>query len=127
MNESSLTQENNISAPEAKLFGLSRPVIGALIGILLYLLLFLLSLATKLEVLGITLLLPGLLAAYFLDSQFFGEILLLGVPSIPFALFGSLIISKDRTKRVLGIVWSIIYFLLLIVVGLHIAPLYVDR
>ena len=118
MNDSSLQQESNEAAPEQKLLGLSRPLAGALIGILLYSLLVLLSLIAKLEWFGLTILLPGIAASNSLDNRFFRVIILFGVPSVPFALFGSLILSKQEAKKTIGTLALIIYFLLLMTVGL---------
>jgi hypothetical protein len=127
MSAPSLNQENKELIPEPKVFGLPSPVRGALMGIILYSSLILLSFVASLEALGLTLLSPGLLAAYYLNSRYFGLVLLLGLPSIPFALFGFLIFSNDGTKRVIGIIWLIIYFALLTIVVLPVVGSYLQR
>ena len=122
MNESILNQESKKSTSEPKLFGMPRFLAGALIGILIYALLVLLSVVGKLNLLATIILFPGFWVTFF-DNRIVDTVIFFVVPSIPFAVFGALIASKQETKRAIGFVASIIYFLLLVLVGLPLAAI----
>lgn len=119
MNENTIKQESREATPESKLFGLPRPWAGALLGILLYILLVLLFFIAKLEAFGWAILLPGVLASDSLSNTFIRIIISFGISSLPFALCGFLVFSKQDIKKIIGTWALLIYFLLLMTVGLY--------
>jgi len=120
MNESSISQEIMGSTAEPKLFGLPRPIAGALTGFLFFSTLVLIFNIWDIEsgLLRAALLAPGFLAIMFfhnLDDSF----------SVPFlissflpTIIGSLIIFRKRAIRVSGIILMVIYLLVLIPLGM---------
>ena len=121
MNKQIVNDKTEEISPKQKLFGLPRPAGGALVGVLIYSLLYLwfFNLLTnkKVYLLFLMLTLPGSVILQITDNQVLQEILFIGTPSIPFAYLGTLIISERTTKRVIGIIILIIYFLFLFMLG----------
>ena len=115
MNESSLNQENNISTPELKLFGLSSSLAGALMGILAVLLVSMLYRSIGFISLAIGFFYPGYLALEKIDSLNIDIsslptfLIYYGVSSIPPALIGALIFSNKIIPRMTGIILLVIY------------------
>jgi hypothetical protein len=122
MNETLINQESNRSTSAAKLFGLPRPIAGAIIGIFLFMLIYFACYAADLEIISTALNAPGIFA-YFIfgslidnlsisasTSDFLTEVIFIGISSIPFAIFGSMFVSKNRVIVFIGFSLLIIYF-----------------
>jgi hypothetical protein len=121
MNKTLANQGNNKFHHQAKLFGLPRPIAGALIGILLFILIFLVSSGIGDMVFARTLLGPGDWTYTKLESVmvrlpisasaygFLAYAIIYVASSIPFAVLGSLILSKKKTTRTIGFVLFVIY------------------
>ena len=128
MNESSINQESNETTSSKKLFWLSRPLLGALIGILSFLLIEVIFWSTNLFTGFIILISPGILTAWTIipsSMQWSTSIglrilsysIIFGISAIPPAVLGSFIISKEKEPRSAGIVLSIIYIIFLLTIG----------
>ena len=125
MNESSLNQESNEPTPESTMFGLPRPLAGALIGILIFVFIIRLSQSTSLEIVEVIFLAPGYLASWIIadilsgglfESETLTYTILYGISGLPPAILGLLFFSKRA--KVLGIILIIVYFVLSLVIGL---------
>jgi hypothetical protein len=113
MNEPLIHQENVESRSEAKLFGLPRPWVGALIGILLFLIIeFSLWRADRGEI-AMALNYPGLLVNSLVDIPL--DFLLVGISSIPPAIIGMLFASKSMAQKLIGGIFLIAYVILWII------------
>jgi hypothetical protein len=128
--------EQNILASHADhqkarsaLFGLPRPLAGALIGVLLLLIillplkfldynsLLLYRLALDLELLGrMTILLLGMFGKIDLPESFW-NILSITISSIPAGIAGWMISSLKKSTRMSGIVFSLMYLCFILVFG----------
>jgi hypothetical protein len=117
MSRVSPKQEDIEPTFEPKLFGLPRSWVGALSGILLYVVLVLSFFNAKQVELLWAIFLPGILVSEFLSNTFVSKVILFGLSSLPFALFGFLIFSQSEMKRTAGILALLMYFLLLMMVG----------
>lgn len=129
MNKSLINQENNKSTPKTNFIDLLRPLAGALIGILLFATIFTLINSypnAKSKFLMAVLLSPGLLTGIVLAlSNDFGlnissigyTIILFSLSGIPYAIVGSLIFSKDKTTRAIGIIFLGIYLVTSFLLG----------
>jgi hypothetical protein len=125
MNESSLNQESNEPTPESTMFGLPRPLAGALIGILIFVFIIRLSQSTSLEIVEVIFLAPGYLASWIIadilsgglfESETFTYTIRYGISGLPPAILGLLFFSKRA--KVLSIILIIVYFVLSLVIGL---------
>jgi len=135
MNESLANKESVEITNEPKLLGLSRPTAGALSGIVLFLFTVAISLITKLEVIAITLLSPGvftsfMLSPWILSSPFASEItaysIIFGISVIPPAILGLLLVSKARKERINGIIMLVLYLIIVTVIGLPMYAIYLE-
>jgi hypothetical protein len=135
MNKEFTSQESNVVTPRPKLFGLPRPWVGAIIGIILFLLVEFIFWTTKLMTAFLILLSPGILTRWIIipptiawstsnSSRALAYTILAVISAIPPAIFGSLIVSSEKETRSFGITLSIIYFILLLVIGIPISALF---
>ncbi|MEO7840471.1 MAG: hypothetical protein ABIU06_14075 [Anaerolineales bacterium] len=113
MNESSLNPKSNEPTSEPKLFGLPRPLAGALIGILLFLIVEFLLWRANLGELAMGLNYPGLFIASLIGLPL--DFLIIGISSIPAAIMGSLFSSKDMTPKIFGVTLLLAHVILWIV------------
>ena len=128
MNESSISQESNDSTSRAKLFGLLRPLVGVLIGILFFILGSLLIRGTDSRWLEAVWHSPGYMAiltivytnVLFNISPRSLNIIFYTVSSIPFAILGSLIVSKRKAIRTIGTILLLIYFAASLIAGIFV-------
>jgi len=130
MNKTSAKQESKEETPESKLFGLPRPLAGALIGFLLFLFVSALAWNANVVILQAILLLGGQVFYFVIRDlanmptnmtnvahRVLYYFIVFGVSSIPYAILGSLIFSKKSTSKSNGIFLLVIYFLLSICIG----------
>jgi hypothetical protein len=130
MNETLANQENNKFPHNPKLFGLPRPIAGALIGIVLFILIYLISNAAGFIILSAALLAPGIWANLMFESamdrlpisasayDFLSYAMAYIAAFIPPAILGSLFVSKKKEMRIIGIGLFIMYFLFSLFVAL---------
>jgi len=135
MNKEFASQESNVLTSKPKLFGLPRPWVGAIIGIILFLLVEVIFWITKLMTAFLILLSPGILAGWIIipptiawstsnASRALSYSVLAVISAIPPAILGSRIVSREKETRLFGIALSIIYFILLLVIGIPISALF---
>ena len=123
MNKELSSQESNERTPEPKLFGLPRTLAGALIGILFFtIILFLLKVASESPA-YLALLFPGILAIDRLGlssnaSKVLTDSTAFIVSCLPSAVLGSLIISRKKINRNVGLGFLTIYLLFSLGYGL---------
>ena len=133
MNESLVNEEINKATNTQKLFGLPRPIAGMLIGILTFL-----FIETIFRVLFfylfILLLSPGFIIQWTMfpalgwsDSisvmiTYF--VVIFGISSIFPGILGWLMVSHKKETRVTGVILAIIYFIVLLVIGIPILPMF---
>lgn len=121
MNASPPNSKNSAITPASKLFNLPRPVIGALVVFFIYSFSFLLfrrldsfaSFIIEAPALWVS---PFLEAIYLLpisnsSADFLANVTAYLVSSIPPILIGSIIFSKNRIIRWLGILLCVLYFI----------------
>jgi hypothetical protein len=115
--ESSLNQEVKESTPESRLFGLPRPLAGILLGILLFLLIEFLLWRIDLGILAMGLNYLGLFIVPLIHIHLLQvEVLIIyGISSIPFAIAGSLLSSKNVTQKISGTILLAVHISLCIV------------
>jgi len=118
MNEPLINQESNGSTSASMLFGLPRPIAGALAGVLFFLFLVLIFSIwdTKAGLLQAALLAPGFLAMMFFHMD--APIGFLLISSFPPALIGSLIVSTKKTIRIRGIILLVVYLIVSVPLGM---------
>lgn len=117
------------NSPESKLFGLPRPLAGALIGVLIFLIillplkyldyssLLLYRLALDLELLGrLTIVMLGTVARINLPSGV-GNLLSIVISAIPAWIAGWQIGSHNESTRRKGIVFLVSYLLFIVLFG----------
>ena len=136
MNESLTNVESDKTTNELKLFGLPRPIAGALIGIFLFLIIEGIFWSTKLLTALLILLSPGILTVWIMlptigwgtsiTTKIIGFSVLFGISAIPPGILGSLIVSKENATRSKGILLSIIYLIVLLVIGIPISTFLID-
>ena len=126
--------EDNVAQP-AKLFGLPRPLAGALIGILIFLLIAVIFRLTNLFTIFIILISPGILTGWMmipseitwitsLTTKLINYSVLFGISSVPPGIFGSLIASNEKKIRSKGIILLLIYLIFLLVIGIPISTVF---
>lgn len=108
--------ESKEPTPKPKLFGLLRPLAGALIGITVFLLLLLLLQVTESRLLAVALLWLGILAR-MIDIPS-GIVNIYVISSLPLAIIGSLITSNENVMRAIGIILLVIYSAISIFAGM---------
>lgn len=122
MNQNSNDLTSKINFP-----GLPQPLIGAMIGIFVFLILLLIMRLTESRLLMAALLSAGYLVLmvtmFSTDlvsnmSSLGYKIFLFSISSIPFAILGSLIASKEKAIKTTGVKLLVIYFVVSIVAGL---------
>lgn len=130
-------KESNELTDQPKLFGLSRPTAGTLIGIGLFVLLAIIFWITKFAVGFVILMSPGLFTR-FMMSPWFETInipfvqnaapisIIFGVSIIPPAILGLLLTSKDKAERKTGIIMLGLYLIILMVLGIPINAMLSD-
>lgn len=130
MNEQNiLASHADLEKAKSKLFGLPRPLAGALIGILIFLLIllplkfldynspFLFMLALDLELPGrMTILILGMTAGIDLPESFL-KALSIAISAIPAGIAGRLIGSLKKSTRITGIVFSFLYLCFILTFG----------
>jgi hypothetical protein len=132
MNEPLATKEINKSTNTSKLFGLPRTTTGVLIGVLIFLLVEAIFRITNLFTAFIILLSPGVIVAWMtiprtiawggsITAMLINYSVLFGISSIPPAILGSLIISDKKETKSKGIILSIIYLIILLIIGIPIS------
>ncbi len=120
---------NRIIQPEPKLFGLPRPLAGAVTGVLVFLVillplkyldyssLLLYRLALNLELPGrLTIVMLGTAARIDLPSTV-ANLVSIAISAIPAWIAGWQIASPNRSKRSQGIVFTIVYLLFIVAFG----------
>ena len=120
-----MNQKSHERTSNTKLFGLPRPLAGALIGILSFLLVRLLFWSVGLNPFAVGLLYPGLWSLSTIESLIrvlpssmsvvsdpLETLVIYGVSSTPLAISGSLIISKNVILRIYGVILLVIHGLL---------------
>jgi hypothetical protein len=98
-----MRMKNFVEEPNLLGLGLSRRWEGAVIGIFIVLLLSLLGRGADFPWLTAAFLFPGYLVAFIVGSptsHLLGVLILFGISSIPAAIIGSLIVSKNDTKNI---------------------------
>lgn len=132
MHGTSLHQESNPSMPNSKLFGVVIPILGAVFGVLFFLILLLLfrQIIQSELLLWAALLWPGLLITlaiwdeilrYNISSAY--TFIIYSISGVPFAVIGSLVVSKKKITRISGLALFVIYLLASIVLGMGILVL----
>lgn len=130
MNEqNNLTSNADDKKATSKLFGLPRPLAGALLGVLVFLLvllplkllnydsLLLYMLALDLELLGrMTVLILGMTAGVDLPESFWNA-LSITISAIPAGVAGWLISSLKKSTRTVGIGFSLMYLCFILAFG----------
>jgi len=135
MNEILTSKENIKTTAKLKLFGMRRPLTGALIGTFLFLLAEAILWSAKLITASLILLSPGILTAWItipgtiawstsIEARILTYSILFGISAIPPAILGSLVFSKEKVTRSKGIVLSIIYLIVLLAISLPISTLF---
>jgi hypothetical protein len=135
MSASKLNIDSNAKAAiRPMLMGLPRPIAGALIGIFSFLIIVGIFWSTKLITAFLILLSPGILTAWIIlptiawstsiTAKIINYSVLFGISAIPPGILGSLIISKENATRLKGILLSMIYLIVLLVMGVPISTLF---
>lgn len=135
MNEILTSKENIKTAAELKLFGMHRPLAGALIGTFLFLLAeailwsaklitaFLILLSPGISIVWITI--PGIIAwSTSIEARILTYSILFGISAIPPAFLGSLVVSKEKVTRSKGIGLSIKYISLFCLLSVYLSLLF---
>jgi hypothetical protein len=123
MNKELASQEINEPTAEPKLFGLPRTLVGALIGVLFFTVILLLLKASSDSPAYLALLFPGILAIDMLGlsgnaNNVSTDSIAYLVSGLPSAILGSLIISKKKVNRKIGLGLAIIYLIFSLCYGL---------
>jgi hypothetical protein len=134
MNESIGNEKVHRGTITPKLFGFPRTTAGVLIGIFIFLLVEAIFRITNLFTAFIILLSPGILTAWIMlptlgwstsiIAKLINYSVLFGVSSIPTGMLGALIISDKKETRLKGIIFSIIYIIALLIIGIPISTVF---
>jgi uncharacterized membrane protein YoaK (UPF0700 family) len=124
-----MDMSKSLTNNELKLLGLPRPTAGVLIGIGLFLLLVIIFWITKFTVGFIILISPGLFTRFMMSPWF--EIIniplvqniapistILVISTLPPAVLGLLLASKDKAERKSGIILLVLYLIILMILGI---------
>jgi hypothetical protein len=124
-----LTGHADYQKAKSKLFGLPRPLAGALIGVLIFLLILLplkfldynsmllYMFALDLELLGrMTVLIIGMTAKIDLPESFLNAVSIT-ISTIPAGIAGGLISSLKKSTKIAGIVFSLMYLCFILALG----------
>lgn len=125
MNELLSNTNDTETIIDPKLFGLPRPLVGAVIGVLVFLVLSSIAQGIEADLASAALLSPGYLTILILSVTGLGAfVLILGgnailfsVSSIPPAIIGSLVISKKKETRRNGFILLGMYFIISMLAG----------
>jgi hypothetical protein len=123
MNKELVSQERNERTPRPNLIGLARSSIGALIGVLFFTTILLLLKVSSESPAYLALMFPGILAIDMSglsdnSNKFLTDSIAYVVSGLPSAILGSLIISKIKINRNIGLGLLTLYLLLSLCYGL---------
>ena len=121
-------EESHEPAVKQKLLGLIQPIVGAIIGVLFFSILFyLINSVVKSQYLFAALLSPGFLATLILAfSNDFGlnisslgyTTILFSLSGLPYAILGSMIFSKEKATKAMGVFLLALYLVISSILGI---------
>jgi len=116
MNKELVSQESNEATTKSNLIRLARSLVGASIGILVFAIILLLLKVLSKSPAYLTLLFPGIVAIDMLGlsgnaNNFLTDSIAFIVSCLPSAILGSLIISRKKINRNIGLGLFMIYLI----------------